>query len=82
MCTLTFDWNFANENGYPKAKINDERKADFERTINEKYSNFCERINKDGGKILVGYSIDGESITYEVVDCSLELSLEIHGLKD
>jgi hypothetical protein len=76
-CKLTFDWEFGNNNGYPRAEISNEVKSYFEQSINEKYSKFCKRINDEGGRILMGYSMDGKSVTGHLVWCSAGLSQEL-----
>lgn len=84
MCKLTFDYDWADTNWddlivkFHPSDISNEEKQAFEDLINLKYKGFCQRINDVGGKILVGYSIDGTSILRAVLSCEADLHREIH----
>jgi len=83
MCTLTFDYDWANNDvendkwSFQLAEISEEDKIAYEKRINLKYKDYCSRINESGGKIIVGYTKDGKKTMDHVLDCPQDLLLEI-----
>lgn len=82
MCKLIFDYD-ANPKLdkdsylYKPVIIPEKERLEFEAKTNAKYSDFCKRINIDGGKIIAHISIDGTKIIGEDVSCSTELYMQI-----
>ena len=83
MCTLTFDYDWANADvgndmwPFQLAEISHEDKIAFEKRTNLKYKDYCSRINESGGKIIVGYTKDGKKTMHHVLECPEDLFREI-----
>ena len=80
MCTLKFDYRLADNPNLPytPANISDKERGKLESEFNERYADYCERINADGGKVLISIEYKTGKIIDGHLVCSEQLYNEIH----
>jgi len=73
MTTFNFDFDFANTSCFPLESVKTENKEKAIMYYSKLYEKYSDRINKQNGKVLIGYSGDGTKIIVGQVECSIEL---------